>query len=429
MSDKKNIKGHKKLKAKMTALILLIFLIVIIIFALFLILSRQNDDADIKGDSSVSSELTTTVSDDISTVPVTTMDTVKISDSESSSEISSSQAVTTVSSISESAVPTASVKNNSPQNVPVTQPASVKVVTSANIPAVTRTVTSANSSSSGVKKVLSIKLDFYECELAVGETKMPLVTMLPATADLTEKWESSDESVAVVDDYGNITAVSSGKCTVKVSSVNNPAIYAEVKVTVGDGISSSSEPVTSSASEETTDSEPGEPTYIQGILIANKTYALPSDYNPGLDSETESAFNTLSAAAAEEGLDIWLASGFRSYDTQDRIYNNYVSDYGQETADTFSARPGHSEHQTGLAIDVNTIDDSFAGTPEAIWLENHAHEYGFIIRYPKGKEDITGYKYEPWHIRYLGIEKATEVYNSGLTLEEFLGIDSVYQVG
>ena len=168
-------------------------------------------------------------------------------------------------------------------------------------------------------------------------------------------------------------------------------------------------------------------TYVQGILIANKTYSLPENYNPGFNSEAESAFNQLSEAAAEEGLDIYLSSGFRSFDEQNSIYNNYVDAYGQASADTFSARPGYSEHQTGLAIDVNTIDDSFDGTPEAVWLANHAHEYGFIIRYPKGKEGITGYKYEPWHIRYLGVEKATEVYNSGLTLEEFLGIDSVYQ--
>ena len=121
-----------------------------------------------------------------------------------------------------------------------------------------------------------------------------------------------------------------------------------------------------------------------------------------------------------------MSSAFRSYDYQNTLYNNYVSWYGKEQADTFSARAGYSEHQTGLAIDVNTIDDSFAYTPEAVWLAHPAHEYGFIIRYPKGKESITGYQYEPWHIRYLGIETATAVYNSGLTLEEYLGIDSYY---
>ena len=291
--------------------------------------------------------------------------------------------------------------------------------------------------------VRSIELTFYTCDLNIGDTVQPYVTMLPDTAvDLTEKWESSDESIATVDWQGNITAVSPGVCFVTVSSVSNPQAYAEVKVNVmnEEGIVPVASQTVSYNSNQngqtvTTTVMPSTNqirkinglTYVQGILIANKTYSLPENYNPGFNSEAESAFNQLSEAAAEEGLDIYLSSGFRSFDEQNSIYNNYVDAYGQASADTFSARPGYSEHQTGLAIDVNTIDDSFDGTPEAVWLANHAHEYGFIIRYPKGKEGITGYKYEPWHIRYLGVEKATEVYNSGLTLEEFLGIDSVYQ--
>ena len=91
-------------------------------------------------------------------------------------------------------------------------------------------------------------------------------------------------------------------------------------------------------------------------------------------------------------------------------------------ADTYSARAGHSEHQTGLAFDVGKIDDNYGNTKEGVWLKNNAHIYGFIIRYPKGKEHITGYKYEPWHIRYLGVDIATKVYNKGVTLEEYLGI-------
>ena len=111
------------------------------------------------------------------------------------------------------------------------------------------------------------------------------------------------------------------------------------------------------------------------------------------------------------------------------IYNNYVGIYGTDTADTFSARPGFSEHQTGLAIDVNTIDDSFAGTPEAIWLAEHCWEYGFIIRYPEGKQNITGYKYEPWHIRYVGSAISKQIHDAGtdITLEELFGITSQYQ--
>ena len=168
-------------------------------------------------------------------------------------------------------------------------------------------------------------------------------------------------------------------------------------------------------------------TYIDGTLIANKSYSLPSDFNPGLDPLCESQFNKLSAAAAEEGLNIYLSSGFRSYDYQDQIYNNYVYWNGQEQADTFSARPGYSEHQSGLAIDVNQIDDTFIGTPEAIWLEKHCHEFGFILRYPQGKQDITGYKYESWHIRYVGTDLAYKIHETGLTLEEYYNIDSRYK--
>lgn len=167
-------------------------------------------------------------------------------------------------------------------------------------------------------------------------------------------------------------------------------------------------------------------TYVGGMLIANKTYSLPADYAPGLDATCESQFHKLSEAAAMEGLNIYFASGFRSYDYQSEIYYNYVNAYGQESADTFSARPGYSEHQSGLAIDVNSIDDSFRNTPEAVWLAIHCHEYGFIIRYPEGKQDITGYKYEPWHIRYVGTDLSYPIYESGLTVEEYFGITSEY---
>lgn len=168
-------------------------------------------------------------------------------------------------------------------------------------------------------------------------------------------------------------------------------------------------------------------TYVNGILIANKTYRLPQSYNPGgLTKETMAAFNNMKAAAAKEGLTFWISSGFRSYNTQDRLYRNYVASYGQKSADTFSARPGHSEHQTGLAMDVNYIEDWFGDTKEGKWLAENCHKYGFIIRYPKSKEAITGYKYEPWHIRYLGVDIATDVYNSGLCLEEYLNITSKY---
>ena len=170
-------------------------------------------------------------------------------------------------------------------------------------------------------------------------------------------------------------------------------------------------------------------TYIDGVLIVNKTYSIPSTYYPGdITSETRSNMNRMFADAKVLGLNIYLSSGFRSYNTQKIIYNNYVSRDGKEMADTYSARPGHSEHQTGLAFDVNQINDTFIGTPEANWLSDNAWKYGFILRYPKGKTNETGYKYESWHFRYIGLELAKKLYNDGdwITLENYFGITSQY---
>ena len=170
-------------------------------------------------------------------------------------------------------------------------------------------------------------------------------------------------------------------------------------------------------------------TYIDGVLVVNKTYPLPEDYGNGLTSTTTNAFYEMQAASKLENLNIYLSSGFRSYSTQDRIYNNYVARDGKQMADTYSARPGHSEHQTGLAFDVNQINDTFNDSAEAKWLANNCYKYGFILRYPPGKEDITGYKYESWHFRYVGVDLATKLYNNGdwITLEEYFGITSSYE--
>ena len=175
------------------------------------------------------------------------------------------------------------------------------------------------------------------------------------------------------------------------------------------------------------------------MVLVNHTNKMPDDYtfdtkecgsatavNKTLQTVACDSFLSMQKAAAAQGLNIYISSGYRSYSRQQTLYNNYVKSDGKALADTYSSRPGYSEHQTGLCFDLNTIDDSFGNTKESAWLEQHAQEYGFIIRFPKGKDAQTGYQYEPWHLRYLGIDMATKVYNSGLSLEEYLGITSEY---
>ncbi len=168
-------------------------------------------------------------------------------------------------------------------------------------------------------------------------------------------------------------------------------------------------------------------TYVNGILVVNKTYSVPENYNPGgLTAECKAAFKKMQSAADELGLSLTVCSGYRSYKTQEGLYEKYCNKDGKELADTYSARPGHSEHQTGLAIDVNSVKQSFANTAEGKWLKENCHKYGFILRYPEDKQSVTGYSYEPWHIRYVGKTAAKAIHDSGLCLEEYLGISSEY---
>lgn len=186
-------------------------------------------------------------------------------------------------------------------------------------------------------------------------------------------------------------------------------------------------------------------TYIDDVMIINKTYSLPSDYMPvdtveSPEGKTNTcnkcinkiaykSFLNMQADAKALGLNIYIASGYRPYVSQNKIYNNYIKRDGKKAADTYSARPGYSEHQSSYAFDLNSINDSFAKTDEGKWVNNNAYLYGFIIRFPKGKSDYTGYKYESWHLRYVGYELAKKLYNDGnwLSLEEYFGVDSKYQ--
>lgn len=181
-------------------------------------------------------------------------------------------------------------------------------------------------------------------------------------------------------------------------------------------------------------------------VLVNKEFALPDDYNPSdlvypnvrftfkekiekrmMRSEAAKALENLFEGAEKDGIYLAGVSAYRSHKTQTALFNRYVERDGEEKAKTYSAVPGHSEHETGLAIDVSGSDgkcaaeDCFGDTKEADWLAKHAPEYGFIIRYPEGKDSITGYKYEPWHIRYVGADIASEIADRGITLEEYYG--------
>ncbi len=167
------------------------------------------------------------------------------------------------------------------------------------------------------------------------------------------------------------------------------------------------------------------------LVLVNKFYALPSGIEPNdliqvegvkMQREAGEALEEMATAMRNDGLKIILQSGYRSEDTQSYLYNRYVARDGKEKADTYSARPNHSEHQTGLAIDVShdgTLEEYFEDTPQFKWLQDNAHKYGFILRYPKDKVYMTGYTYEPWHYRYVGIEVATIIKNENITFEEY----------
>ncbi|NQN68252.1 D-alanyl-D-alanine carboxypeptidase family protein [Streptococcus suis] len=159
------------------------------------------------------------------------------------------------------------------------------------------------------------------------------------------------------------------------------------------------------------------------IIIANKKHPLSPSYAPGENPQALVAFQNLIADMQAQGFAISNNySGFRSYETQAGLYQSYVNQDGQAAADTYSARAGYSEHQTGLAFDLLDSSGNLLEEPAASqWLASNAHHYGFIVRYLPGKEYSTGYMAETWHVRYIG-QEATDIYNSGLTLEEYFGV-------
>lgn len=187
-------------------------------------------------------------------------------------------------------------------------------------------------------------------------------------------------------------------------------------------------------------------------VVVNKGRILPSDYVPAdlvtpsvplrliagasemkVRASAASAMEKMFAAATQQNIRLMLASGYRSYNEQNVIYSGYVRTQGQVQADAQSAKPGHSEHQSGWAADIEPasrlceVSQCFGATPEGKWLVANAHSFGFIIRYQLDQENLSGYEYEPWHIRYVGVELADQIVKSGDTLEQFFGLGAVTQ--
>jgi len=180
------------------------------------------------------------------------------------------------------------------------------------------------------------------------------------------------------------------------------------------------------------------------MILVNKEYYLDKNYRPGdlepieyyakdrsadsrfMRAEAAEQFNKMALAGKEAGYEIVMTTAYRSYGFQSVLYNNYVAKYGQSEADKFSAKPGYSEHQTGLAVDVSSptvgyaLTGDFDETPEWKWLSENAERFGFILRYPEGKTEITGYMYEAWHFRYVGPEVAKIISDEDITLEEYI---------
>ncbi len=163
--------------------------------------------------------------------------------------------------------------------------------------------------------------------------------------------------------------------------------------------------------------------HLNSNYIPNDLISLTGQYNKGTNNkmkkEAALALMEMIDGAKLDNIIIYNMSSYRSYEYQNTLYNNYVARDGKQNADIYSARPGYSEHQTGLCADLNEISDKFDNTDEAKWLKNNAYKYGFILRFPKDKEDITGYKYESWHYRYVGKKAAKIIYNDNITLEEY----------
>lgn len=268
--------------------------------------------------------------------------------------------------------------------------------------------------------VEKINLNKTSTEIKLGNWSYVIPTINPSDSVNSKLvWTSSNNNVATVEN-GMIKSTGIGSCIVTVSTKEEPIVSSTINVKV---TPKSTDYRYIQGQFDYPDTIIEGPYYVDNILIVNKKYSLPENFANGLNSEALEALKQMQQAASKQGISLPNISDFRSYNTQKALYERYVWEYGLNYANTYSARPGHSEHSTGLAFDIGNISIAYNLTSAGKWLSENCYKYGFIIRYMKEKENITGYSYEPWHIRYVGKDNAQKIYKSGLCLEEYLKLD------
>ena len=278
----------------------------------------------------------------------------------------------------------------------------------------------------------------YDFEVKVVDTKAPTINMegevnvlLGNTSKIEDMAKVSDNSGKFKTQLkGNYDAKKAGSYKLRLIATDNSGNKAEKEIKVNvidmDQTEGDMSFVTGKGFKLT---RVDGLTSIDSILIVNNSFSLPESYGIGaIQKDAYAEFNNLLTDARADGVHFSLLSGYRSYRTQKEIYDDYVSKHGKEAADKAVSRPGYSEHQTGLAIDFGSaqegclLEECYKDTKAGRWLAEHAPEYGYILRFPQQQQGITGYIFEPWHYRYLGVELAKEYTASGAgTLEEFFG--------
>lgn len=275
--------------------------------------------------------------------------------------------------------------------------------------------------------------------LAAGCTEASEPANLPPKQDISETGNNPLLPVDTTDTQPDDSEPSTSSSAAGNQSDSKPQPVSPAEEPQGEGSNSDKAPTKNDPEVLETAAQPASIS-----VLVNKQIKLPDNYKPSdlvypdvpfifeekiekrmMRQEAAEALETMFAAAKEDGVHLAGVSAYRSHATQKALFNRYVQKDGLEKARTYSALPGTSEHETGLAIDISGSDgkcaaqDCFGGTKEAEWLGANAHQYGFIVRYPQGKETITGYKYEPWHMRYVGKDLAEEIKEKDLTLEEY----------